>query len=348
MRRLRGAGRVRIAAFAVWPDQEEWMRAIVVDRWMEPSQLSVQDIGEPELKPGFLEIEVRAAGCNFFDILMCQGKYQVKPPFPFVPGAEVAGVVIGVGDGVEGFAEGDRVFGSPGLGGFAERTLLPAFGSYALPDEMSFEEGAAFPIIYPTSYAGLVFRADLQPGEDLLVHAAAGGVGIAAVQIGKALGARVIATAGSAEKLEVARDNGADDTIDYREEDFVERVMALTSGKGADVIYDSVGGEIFDKSLKCIAWNGRLVVIGFASGTIPSVKANRILLKNISITGLHWGAHAGKEPEKIPQTMNALFDLYAEGKIRPVIYKSYSLEELPEALAALGGRRTYGKVIVSP
>ncbi len=324
------------------------MRAVVVDRWMEPSELPVQDIGEPELRPGCLEIEVRAAGCNFFDILMCQGKYQVKPPFPFVPGAEVAGVVITLGEGVEGFAVGDRVLASPGLGGFTERAAVPALGAYKLPEGMSFEEGAALPIIYPTSYAGLVFRADLQPGEDLLVHAAAGGVGIAAVQIGKALGARIIATAGSAEKLEVARENGADDTIDYREEDFVERVMALTGGKGANVIYDSVGGDVFDKSLKCIAWDGRLVVIGFAGGRIPEVKANRILLKNIAITGLHWGAHAAKEPEKIVRTMDALFDLYAAGKIRPVIYKSYSLEELPEALAALGGRRTYGKVVVAP
>jgi len=324
------------------------MRAIVVDHWTEPSELRVQDIGEPELRPGSLEIEVRAAGCNFFDILMCQGEYQVKPPFPFVPGAEVAGVVTRVGEGVEGFAEGDRILASPGLGGFAERAVVPASGCYRLPEGMSFEEGAALPIIYPTSYAGLVFRADLQPGEDLLVHAAAGGVGIAAVQIGKALGARVIATAGGAEKLKVARDNGADDTIDYRQEDFVERVMALTDGKGADVIYDSVGGDIFDKSLKCIAWNGRLLVIGFASGTIPTVKANRILLKNIAITGLHWGAHAAKEPAKIRQTMDALFELYGQGKIRPVIYKRYSLEELPQALAALGGRRTYGKVIVAP
>lgn len=315
---------------------------------MDPSELAVSETEAPQLRPGSLEIEVRAAGCNFFDLLMVKGEYQVKPPFPFVPGAEVAGVVTALGEGVSGFAVGDRVLSSPGLGGFAERAVVPAFGSYPMPEGMSFEEGAAFPIIYPTSYAGLVFRANLQPGEDLLVHAAAGGVGIAAVQIGKALGARVIATAGSAEKLEVARENGADDTIDYRQEDFVERVMALTDGKGADVIYDSVGGDVFDKSLKCIAWNGRLLVIGFASGSIPSVKANRILLKNIAVTGLHWGAHAAKDPQKIPQTMRALFDLYAAGKIRPVIYKTYSLDELPAALAALGGRRSYGKVIVRP
>jgi NADPH2:quinone reductase len=180
------------------------------------------------------------------------------------------------------------------------------------------------------------------------VHAAAGGVGIAAVQIGKALGARVIATAGSAEKLEVARRNGADDTIDYREEDFVARVKSLTEGKGADVIYDSVGGEIFDQSLKCIAWNGRLLVIGFASGTIPSVKTNRILLKNIAVIGLNWGGHAVKEPHKISKTMQALFDLYETGKIRPVIYRTYPLEELSAALSALGSRRSHGKVIVTP
>jgi NADPH2:quinone reductase len=213
---------------------------------------------------------------------------------------------------------------------------------------MSFEEGAALPIIYPTSYAGLVYRAALQPKEDLLVHAAAGGVGTAAVQIGKALGARVIATAGGAEKLEIARREGADELIDYQKEDFVARVMELTGGKGADVIYDSVGGDVFEKSLKCIAWNGRLLVIGFASGTIPSVRANRILLKNIAVTGLHWGAHAAKDPEKIPRTFEALFELYRAGKIRPVIFATYALEELPAALDALAGRKTYGKVIVAP
>jgi NADPH2:quinone reductase len=213
---------------------------------------------------------------------------------------------------------------------------------------MSFAAGAAFPIIYPTSYAGLVFRANLRPGEDLLVHAAAGGVGIAAVQIGAALGARVIATAGSAEKLEIARQNGADEVIDYRSEDFVERVMELTGGKGADVIYDSVGGDVFDRSLKCIAWNGRLLVIGFASGRIPEVKANRILLKNIAVTGLHWGAHVAKEPARIPETFAALFDLYASGKIEPVIYKTYGLDEVPVALHDLASRKTYGKVIVAP
>jgi NADPH2:quinone reductase len=324
------------------------MRAIVVDHWMEPGELRVQEVPEPQVTPGSVLIDVRAAGCNFFDILMVQGQYQVKPPFPFTPGAEIGGVVAAVGEGVERFAVGDRVFASAGFGGFAERAAMDARGVYPLPDDMSFEEGAALPIIYPTSYAGLVFRADLQPGEDLLVHAAAGGVGIAAVQIGKALGARVIATAGGAEKCEIARREGADETIDYRSDDFVSRVMELTGGKGADVIYDSVGGDTTDKSLKCIAWNGRLLIIGFASGRIPEIKANRILLKNIAVTGLHWGAHMLKDPDKIPQTFEALFALYAQGKIKPVIYKRFSLDEVPQALEALGSRKTYGKVIVSP
>jgi NADPH2:quinone reductase len=213
---------------------------------------------------------------------------------------------------------------------------------------MDFAAGAALPTTYPTSYAGLVFRAHLAPGETLLVHAAAGGVGSAAVQIGRALGARVIATASGAEKLKVARQAGADVAIDYTSEDWALRVLAETGGRGADVIYDSVGGDVFDKSLKCIAWNGRLLVIGFAGGEIPSVKANRILLKNIAVVGLHWGAYAKFEPERIPETYRALFDLYAEGKIAPLIYRQYPLAEAPAALAALGSRQSWGKVVLAP
>jgi NADPH2:quinone reductase len=324
------------------------MRAVVVDRWLEPKELQVTEAPEPAAGPGQVAIDVRAAGCNFFDLLIVRGEYQVKPALPFVPGGEIAGVVREVGEGVTGVFAGDRVFATPGLGGFAEVAVAPASGVHALPPGMSFQEGAAFPIIYPTSYVGLVLRAHLQRGETLLVHAAAGGVGLAAVQIGKALGARVIATAGGAEKLEIVRREGADQTIDYRTEDFVARVKELTGGKGADVIYDSVGGDIFDQSLKCIAWNGRLLVIGFTSGRIPSVAANRILLKNIAVVGLHWGAYATHEPERIDETFRALFDLHAAGKIRPVIFDTYRLEDLSAALEALASRRTYGKVVVAP
>ncbi|MGH7822939.1 MAG: NADPH:quinone oxidoreductase family protein [Candidatus Binatia bacterium] len=324
------------------------MRAVVVDRWMEPKDLRVSEVPEPSVGDGMLAVEVRAAGCNFFDILLVQGQYQMKPSFPFTPGAELAGVVRDVGPGVRGFGVGDRILASVPLGAFAEQAAVPARAAMRMPDGMTFEEGAAFPVVYPTSYAGLVFRARLEKGENLLVHAAAGGVGIAAVQIGKALGARVIATAGGADKLEVARRAGADEVIDYRGEDWVERVRALTGGRGADVIYDSVGGDVFDGSMKCIAWNGRLLVIGFAGGRIPEVKANRILLKNISVVGLHWGAHAMNEPERIPEAFAALFRLYDEGKVKPVIFRTYALDELAAALEALGGRKTYGKVIVTP
>ncbi len=324
------------------------MRAVVVNQWMDPKDLRVSEFPEPTLTRGMVDIEVKAAGCNFFDILLVKGQYQVKPEFPFVPGAEVGGIVRALGPEVEGFAVGDRVLASVPNGAFAERVATPAPATWKMPAAMSFEEGAALPIVYPTSYAALVYRANLKPGENLLVHAAAGGVGIAAVQIGRALGARVIATAGGPEKLEVARKAGAEVLIDYAKEDFVERVRQATDGRGADVIYDSVGGDIFDKSLKCIAWNGRLLVVGFASGRIPEAKANRILLKNISLVGIHWGAYAIYERERIPETFHALFRLYEEGKIKPVIYGTYALEDLPQALEALGSRASYGKVIVAP
>jgi NADPH2:quinone reductase len=324
------------------------MRAIVVNRWMEPSDLRVGEVPEPPVQAGMLGVEVKAAGCNFSDILLVRGQYQFKPPFPFIPGAEVGGIVREVGPGVVHFKPGDRVLGSIELGAFAERVCVPANAAWKLPGKMTFEEGAALGIVYPTSYAALVDRATLRPAETLLVHAAAGGVGIAAVQIGKALGARVIATGGGEEKLDVARRAGADLAINYRDPSWMDQVRDATDGRGADVIYDSVGGDIFDQSLKCIAWSGRLLVIGFASGRIPEVKANRILLKNISIIGLHWSAYALNEPQRIPEIFDALFRLYEEEKIKPILFKTFPLEEIAAALEALDSRNTHGKVIVAP
>ncbi len=324
------------------------MRAVVVDRRMEPEELEVREVPAPELAADEIRIGVRAAGCNFSDYLMLQEKYQVKPTFPFVPGGEVGGEVLEVGASVAGFAVGDRVLSRCALGAFAEQVAAPARATWRLPDALSFEAGAAIPTVYPTSYAALVWRAPVAAGETLLVHAAAGGVGLSAVQIGKALGARVIATAGGAEKLEIARQAGADVLIDYRHEDFVARVLEDTQGRGADVIYDSVGGDTTDRSLKCIAWNGRLLVIGFAGGEIPSIKMNRVLLKNISLVGLHWSAYPEKEPERIDECMEGLFEMAAAGRIEPLVSARYPLEETGSALRALASRKTVGKIVLVP
>jgi NADPH2:quinone reductase len=272
----------------------------------------------------------------------------VKPDLPFAPGAEVAGTLSELGDGVKGFSVGDRVTALLAYGGFASRVIAPPERVFPMPEGMSFEDAAALGLVYQTSYVALVPRAQLQAGETLLVHAAAGGVGLAAVQIGVALGARVIGTAGSEDKLELVKQSGADAVINYREEDFVERVLELTGGRGADVIYDPVGGDTFDGSMKCIAFNGRLLVVGFASGTIPSAKMNRVLLKNISLVGLHWGLYFDKDPAVIRDAQRAIFDLHARGKISPVISATYPLSDAAAALDALGTRQTTGKVVLVP
>lgn len=326
------------------------MRAIVVDRFLTPADLRVSDVPLPHPGPGEVRIGVRAAGCNFSDILMLKGEYQVKPPFPFVPGSEVAGTVDELGAGVAGLAVGDRVMARCGTGGFAEAVVVAAAACVKLPAALSFEAGAAISTVYPTSYAALVWRAALQPGETLLVHAAAGGVGLAAVQIGRALGARVLATAGGREKCEIARRAGASQVLDYREQpDFVAWVLEATEGRGADVVYDSVGGETTDRSLKCIAWNGRLLVIGFASGEIPTVKLNRVLLKNVSLVGLHWSAYPEREPARVGECFAGLFALAeAKGGIEPLVSARLPLEQAGEALASLAARDTVGKVVLIP
>ena len=324
------------------------MKAMIVNQWGEPRDMILVDLPDPRPAEGQVAVDVRAIGCNFFDILMVQGKYQVRPPFPFSPGNEVAGVIREVGPGANRFAPGDRVLAMPGWGGFASVVVAPESWIHQVPQAMSFEHAAAFPIGYQTSYFGLVHRADLQPGETLLVHAAAGGVGLAAVQIGSALGARVLAGAGSARKLEIAREHGASETIDYSIPGWEKRVLELTGGRGADVIYDPVGGDIFDLSTKCIAFEGRLLVVGFTSGRIPAIQANRILLKNISIVGLHWGTYRDREPALIDRTFETLFDLYQTGEIRPLVSATYPLADAAAALEEIGSRRSFGKVVLHP
>lgn len=323
------------------------MRAVVVDRWMQPSDLTAREHPEPGPAPGMLRIDVHAAGCNFFDLLMARGTYQVRPPLPFILGAELAGVVRDVGAGVEGFAPGDRVMASLPYGAFAETaSVVPALAT-PIPAGMGFAQAAACPVVYPTSYVALADRARIAPGETLLVTAAAGGVGLAAVQLGKALGARVIALAGGAEKLEVARAAGADLALDYQDAGWVEAVRQATDGRGVDVVVENVGGDVFEGCMKLLAWDARLVVVGFASGRIPEVRLNRVLLKHVSLVGLHFGAMVVQAPAKVAETRRALAALWAGGQARPVVFGEYPLERVAEALHALGGRRSWGKVVLT-
>ena len=323
------------------------MKAWRVHAWGEPETMSLEDIPVPEPGAGQVRIRNRAAGLNFFDILQVQGKYQIKPPFPFTPGAEVAGIVDAVGPGVPEFQIGEPVLSITHGGGLAEYALSRAETTFPIPGFMDVAVAAALPIVYHTSYFALRDRASVQPGEWLLVHAGASGVGVSAIQLGRAFGARVIATAGDAEKLEFAKAQGAEHVFSYRDESWVEQVGQLTGGRGADVIYDPVGGDVFDLSTKCIAPGGRLLVIGFASGRIPSIAANRILLKNISIVGALWGGHALAHPEYLGQAQRALTDLYSKSEIRPPRPIEYSLDQAPAALRDLANRKVLWKAVVT-
>jgi NADPH2:quinone reductase len=324
-------------------------RALVVREHGEPRDvLRLEEVADHAPGPGHVAIAVRAIGCNFPDILICQGKYQVKPPMPFSPGLELAGEVEAVGEGVHHLRAGQRVLALLHHGAYASRVVVPAGDAYAIPDAMGFAEAAAFGVVYQTGISALAHRSSLRKGETLLVHAAAGGVGLAAVQLGKALGARVIATAGGARKLEVARQAGADVVIDYKAEDWVARVKAETDGRGADVVFDPVGGDVFDGSTRCIAWEGRILVIGFAGGRIADVATNRILLKNIDVVGVHWGQYRDRQPALVDAWMTRLLAMVESGKLRPLVSQRFPLERAADALAALGARDTVGKVVLEP
>jgi len=323
------------------------MKAWRVHSWGEPETMLLEDVPVPEPASGQVRIRVHAVGLNFFDILQVQGKYQVKPPFPFTPGAEVAGIVDAVGPGATELHSGDAVLSMTHGGGMAEYAIGPAAMTFPAPDGMDHSTAAAIPIVYQTSYFALKDRAALQEGEWLLVHAGASGVGISAIQLGKAWGARVIATAGSAEKLEFAKAHGADHVIDYNDGTWVDRVKELTGGRGADVVYDPVGGDVFDLSTKCIAFGGRLLVIGFASGRIPSIAANRILLKNISVVGALWGGQAAANSAYVVRTQRALTDLFQRGELHPPQPVEYPLDAAPAALRDLANRKILWKAVLA-
>jgi NADPH2:quinone reductase len=324
------------------------MRAMVMRALGEPDRLELMELPDPMPGPGQVAIDVDAIGCNFADILICRGGYQLKPALPFSPGAEVAGRIAALGQGVQGFREGQKVTAQLGFGGYASRVVAGVGQIRPIAGELPAADAVALGVTYLTSYLGLCDRARLSAGETVLVHAAAGGVGLAAVQIARAIGARVIAGASSDDKLELARKHGAHDTVRTSDPSWPERVRELTSGAGADVIYDSIGGEIFEQSLKCIAWAGRVLVIGFSSGEIPSVKLNRVLLKHVSIIGLHLGTYEQRAPSVLAEAVRRLAELHAAGAVRPLIHASYPLAEAPKALAELGARNTVGKLILIP
>jgi len=323
------------------------MRALLCTAWGGPDALTMGELPSPSPGAGELLVGVRACGLNFADTLMIQGKYQEKPEFPFSPGLEVSGEVLETGAGVDGFEAGDRVIALCGHGGLAEQVAVPEGNAVRLPPGMDFVTAAGFAVVYGTAHVALERRARLQPGEVLLVHGAAGGVGLAAVEVGRQMGATVIATASSEEKLSLARAHGAEHAINYRQGDFRETVKKLTDGRGADVVFDPVGGEVFDQSIRCINWEGRILVVGFASGTIPALPVNLTLVKNISVIGVYWGAYRTRDSAVLQQSWEQLLQWLAAGALSPHVSATYRLEETPLALASLMERRSTGKVVIT-
>ena len=324
------------------------MKALVCDTLTDDfSGLSVQDVPVPEVGEGEVLVRVKAASVNFPDLLMSQGQYQMKPELPFIQGMECAGIVEAVGEGVSEFSPGDRVVGGNKTGAFAEFALLPASSLSLVPDNMGFAEAAAYPAAYLTAYVALVRRANLQPGETLLVHGASGGVGMAAVDVGKLLGATVIATSASDAKLDKVIEYGADYAINVTQ-GFRDKVKTLTAGRGADVIFDPVGGDVFDESVRCIAFDGRLLVVGFTSGRIPEVKVNMPLIKGFSVVGVRAGEYGRRFPERGKENMAAIWKWAAEGKTRPRIHAELPLDQWREAYRLLTEREVVGKVVIRP
>jgi len=332
------------------------MRAVVCRAYGHWREMRVEQVAPPALGPGQARIRIEAAGVSFANTLVVAGRHQNRPEPPFTPGTEISGVVLEVAPDVTTCRPGERVCAGLPWGGWAEEACVDALNAHRLPDSMSFAEGTQFPTIYATGWIGLTWRARLQPGETLLVLGAAGGVGLSAVELGKALGARVIAAAAGADKLDACRAHGADETVDYRAEDLRERVLTLTGGRGADVIYDPVGGDAFDAALRCIAPEGRLLLIGFAEGRIPQAPANLLLLKNASAVGLYLGWYAGWGKNPAPLEIRhrfraAMLDLLAlqdAGAIRPRMAGTLALDRFAEALDRVAARQVIGKLALLP
>ena len=324
------------------------VKALRVNELGEPELvMRLEEVPIPEPRPGEVRLRVRAASLNFPDVLMCRGEYQVKPPVPFTPGAEVAGEIDALGEGVEGLTVGQRVLAIPsfGNGGFTEYTTANAASVFPIVDAMGYAAASALHVVYQTGHLALHRRAHIEPGETLLVHAGAGGVGSAAIQLGLAAGARVIATAGGPEKVEVCRKLGAELALDYREHDFVDAVKEFTGGRGADVIYDPVGGDTYDRSTKCIAFEGRILIIGFTGGRFADARTNHVLIKNYAVVGVHWALYNMMNPALITEIHADLMRLFDAGKIDPLISETIGLADVPAALARLGQRGTYGKLV---
>lgn len=324
------------------------MKAVTCKEHGLPDKLELTtDWPEPELGESDVLIEVKAAGLNFPDVLMIQGKYQFQPDMPFVPGAECAGVVSAVGAKVTRYKVGDKVISMGASGAFCERIVTHEFGAFPMPESLSFEQAAGVSITYFTSYYALKQRANIQPGETLLVLGAAGGVGTTAIELGKLMGAKVIAAASSQEKLDLCKQLGADELINYSEESLKDKVKELTGGKGVDVVYDPVGGDFAEPAVRSMAWNGRYLVIGFASGPIPQIPLNLALLKGCAIVGVFWGRFSGEEPQENLNNITELWEMFDQGKLNPVVTDVFPMEQYEDAFNCLIERRARGKVILT-
>ena len=322
------------------------MRAIVCENWGDPDTLKLGELPAPAMGPGQVRIRMRAAGVNFADTVLVRGNYQEKPELPFAPGLEGAGEILEVADDITSFKPGDRVMAVVSAGGFAEEAVCNASTVFALPEGMDYPTAAAFPVAYGTSHLTLVHRARLQPGETVLVLGAGGGVGLTAIECAKAIGATVIAAASSPEKLALAAERGADHLINYTEDDLRAELRKLTEGKGVDVVYDPVGGDLAQAAMRSMAWCGRFLVIGFASGDVPQFPGNYLLVKNISIIGVYWGAYRTKEPEIFRDGFAELTRWWEAGKLRPHVSKIFPLAQAPQALAMLESRQSTGRLVI--